>query len=404
MLTMVHANPARLENGVLAVDRKFHTGMLSYCQGIGTRIVTVHPASGPGERVMDPIEVPCAELPYGVVTLEVDRRREPLPAERARLRRQIAQTTLLYGGGYFGSAEIARSLGVPYVMVLELDLRTHVALQMAGVANPARRAVRALRAWIRHARARRRLRLAHSLHCNGYPVYVENERVNPRRLLYLDSRMESGMVISPEALAARLSGRQSGPLRLLFSGRYEPIKGAVDVVRVALECLRRGLDVEMHCYGQGSLRDEMRGLARDPAARGRIHVNDSLPYPELVARSKEFDLFVCCHVQGDPSCTYLEAFGAGLPIVGYGNAMWRLLCEASGVGSWSPLHRPERVADDVARLIADRDGLRRFSDRARQFAADHCFEREFARRIDALNDALAAARTAGRGERTSRAP
>ena len=105
--------------------------------------------------------------------------------------------------------------------------------------------------------------------------------------------------------------------------------------------------------------------------------------------SREFDIFVCCHIQNDPSCTYLESFGAGLPIVGYANRMWRRLSEESGAGFCSTLGDPVAVADDVYRLASDLELLSTLSERARRFAIEHTFERELKKRTDALNAALA---------------
>src|SRR6185312_8722995 len=166
---------------------------------------------------------------------------------------------------------------------------------------------------------------------------------NPNRLFYLDSRLSEDRLIPPEQLASRLGSRTGRPLRLLYSGRYERMKGADDAVKVALECLRRGLDVEMHCYGQGNLRADMEALAATAARPGRIRINGSVPYPELVKIAQTCDIFVCCHIQSDPSCTYLESLGAGLPIVGYDNGMWRRLCGESGAGYSSPLGNPGAV-------------------------------------------------------------
>jgi glycosyltransferase involved in cell wall biosynthesis len=254
----------------------------------------------------------------------------------------------------------------------------------------ARRAVRAARcAWKYATRAIADMRGAHSLHCNGYPIYEAARHHNANRLLYLDSRMSADMVMPREELAARLATRTKRPLRLLFSGRYERMKGADDALRVAVECLRRGLDIEMHCYGQGSLRGEMERIAAKAERPARIFINDAVPYTELVSISRTFDIFVCCHIQSDPSCTYLESFGAGLPVVGYGNRMWRRLCETSGAGYVSPIGRPEKAADNVARLLSHPEVLAAMSDKALAFARLHCFESEFRKRIDALNCAIA---------------
>jgi colanic acid/amylovoran biosynthesis glycosyltransferase len=186
-----------------------------------------------------------------------------------------------------------------------------------------------------------------------------------------------------------VAARAARPLRLLFSGRYERMKGVADAVAVAVECLRRGLDIEMHFYGQGGLREDMERIAARAARPGRIHIHDAIPYPELVKISRTFDLFVCCHIQSDPSCTYLESFGAGLPIVGYGNRMWRRLSESSGAGLLSPLGRPASVADDVQRLADDFQLLSTLSERAVAFAREHNYENEFGKRIQALNAAMA---------------
>src|ERR1700722_10242190 len=126
----------------------------------------------------------------------------------------------------------------------------------------------------------------------------------------------------------------------------------------------------------------MQSIATD----SRMHIHDAIPYPDLVKLSRTFDLFVCCHIQSDPSCTYLESFGAGLPIVGYYNRMWRGLLKASGAGYASPMGKPTKVVDDIAKLITARE-LDELSARALEFAKRHTFELEFQKRVDPLNAA-----------------
>lgn len=387
---MVHTNLATLEHGLLRIDRKFHLGMQAYVEKIRAPLLTIHPETSPGTAIMDAIEVPCSELPYRVMTVKVDRAGRPLPSEILRLREQISRSRLVYVGG-LGSPEIARALGVPYILVLEYDLQTQITVTTTQVTSLPRRAIRAARcAWAYATTSVPEMRRAHSLHCNGYPIYDATRSYNANSLLYLDSRMSTDMIIPREQLAARLATRARRALRLLFSGRYERMKGVDDAVRVAVECLRRGLDIEMHFYGQGSLRAEMAGIAAGATHPERIQIHDAIPYPELVQVSRSFDVFVCCHIQSDPSCTYLESFGAGLPIVGYGNRMWRRLSESSRAGLVSPVGRPEKVADAVGRLASDFDTLALMSQKALDFALAHNYEREFGKRIDAINAAMVA--------------
>jgi colanic acid/amylovoran biosynthesis glycosyltransferase len=384
-LTMVHSNVARIDHGIFRVDRKFHVGMQLFAKEIRRPLATVHPEMPAGQQIMDLIDVPCSELSYRVMTVKTDRSFRPLPEEFPRLREQISRSRLIYGTG-LGSSRIARELKIPYILVLEYDLPTQITVSASQVTGITRRFVRTAKCtWHYAMQGIPDMRGAHSLHCNGYPIYDATRRYNHNRVLYLDSRMSADMLISRGELAARLAARAGRPFRLLFSGRYERMKGADHAVRVAVECLRRGLDIEMHFYGQGGLRTEMERIAAQASQPGRIHIHDAIPYTELATISRTFDLFVCCHIQSDPSCTYLESFGAGLPIIGYANRMWRRLNESSKGGLVSPLGDPVKVADDVEQLLADSNLVASMSVNALAFAEQHCFELEFRKRTDALN-------------------
>ena len=392
MLTMVHANGARIDNGVFRVDRKFHTGMVAYAKAIKAPLLTVHPENQ-GAEAMDTISIPCEDLPYQVMTLKTDAAFRLADDQSALLDQQIARSDLVYGMG-MGFAELARRRQVPYIMVEEYDLQTRIVVASTQVSSPLRKAVRTARVALSYARGLLpEARHALAIHCNGYPIYDALRSANDNRLLYLDSRMYAEMVIDEPALETRLARDASLPLRLLYSGRYEPLKGAADAVKVGIAALQRGMNIELHCYGSGSQTDEMKRLVRDANAEGRIVIHDAVTYPELVVISRDFDAFVCCHIQGDPSCTYLESFGSALPIVGYGNRMWKRLSEQSAAGYWSPLREPQAVVDSLARIVADRTLLATLSRKARAFALAHTFEREFALRTDALNQALATRRT-----------
>jgi glycosyltransferase involved in cell wall biosynthesis len=386
MLTMFHANAALIEGDQFVVDRKFLTGMQRNSDDIKSPLTSVHPKLTATETIMDRVSVPLRSLPYAVSVIETDWRWRPLPHEAARLRDLVAKTKLAYYG-FFDVGTLCRQLGVAEVVLLEHDLATLLRLATADSVDLPRNLVRGARGLRDFVSQLPAIRRALSVHCNGYPVYEQMARVNPgRRLLYLDSRMSSDSVIGESALIERLERRDPGKLRLLYSGRYEPIKGAVDVVRVGLEALRQGLDIELHTYGQGAQGGEMRSLAA--ASQGRIQVHDAVPFPTLVELSRGFDVFVCCHVQSDPSCTYLESFGSGLPIVGYANRMWRGLRRAANVGVESPLHQPRRVVEALQMYLSQPQRLRADALAARRFALDHSFEAEFGKRIDDLNAVL----------------
>jgi glycosyltransferase involved in cell wall biosynthesis len=370
-IVMIHANPAAVRDGLVTVDRKFHVGMLRYADLIHFPIVAINPPLQDGQVIMDAIEVPTTNLPYRIATA------------RSELHDLMRDAGLVYGyENYLNGGTIARQLGIPYIMMLEYDLQTQMTESSSKVGNVLRKSIRRTRSALNYFRSIAEMRQAHSLHCNGYPIYEATKSYNTNRLLYLDSRMSADMLIGHKEMESRSADRYIRPLRLLYSGRYEPLKGAIDAVKVGMECLRRGLNIEMHCYGQGSQKAQMQAIATD----SRIYIHDAIPYPDLVKLSRTFDVFVCCHIQSDPSCTYLESFGAGLPIVGYDNRMWRGLLAASGAGCASPMGKPSKVVDDILRLVNDRE-IDKLSVRALEFARQHTFEGEFQKRVDAINAA-----------------
>jgi glycosyltransferase involved in cell wall biosynthesis len=298
----------------------------------------------------------------------------------------VKNATIVYGRG-LGTTPLAKKHGVPYITITEYNLKTN--LRMAELNAPSR-----LRGFKRQIRTHgefglemRDIAQSHSVHCNGYPTYNQSRLVHKNCLLYLDSRMGDADVIAEDKLETRLLQFKAGRRpRLLFSGRYAAIKGALDVIEVGIELFRLGLDFELHTYGRGDLADEMRARVERAAAQSRITVHDAVPFPELIGIAQESDLFVCCHVQDDPSCTYLETFGAGLPIVGYANAMWRELANESMGGIATPLGDVGACTRQIARVLRDPGRFMTMSRKAHAFAKKHTFEREFGRRIDALKE------------------
>jgi glycosyltransferase involved in cell wall biosynthesis len=383
-ITVASFNPVEIRSGVLRVDRKFHSGMMNYCQSL-PGIVALNPKLIPGQPIMDAIEVKLTELPYSVEVIESTG--DPWHAashEWDRLRAIVRRAKLVYGTS-LSLPQIALELGVPYILILEYDLQTKLTIARVEAGDLLRRFVRQARCLQHHRLVEIPLtRAARQVQCNGYPIYDQTARHNGRRLLYFDSRMSEGQVISSEALRARLADRK-GPLRLLYSGRYERMKGADDAVSLGIECLRRGMNIQLDCYGEGRLKDQMRSLA---GTWQQIRIHDPVPFPELVEIARKSDVFVCCHVQSDPSCTYVESMGAGLPIVGYGNRMWKRMCEESSAGTVSKIGDVSDIAANVGRLLKDESMLARMSENARRFALEHCFEREFDKRVHAIAEQL----------------
>jgi colanic acid/amylovoran biosynthesis glycosyltransferase len=389
MIVMIHSNRARLENGSFQVDRKFHTGMQEYVARLGMPLLTVHPEAAPGQeaQIMDLIAVPEAELGYRAMTLKCSAPNRPLPSELVRLGSEIARCRLVYAGTFASAAVTALCAEhrVPYAAVVEYNLKTTVVFATAGVKGLVARVPRGARAanfYVREVIPF--IWRAAIVHCNGYPIYEESRRLNRQRLLYLDSRMRGSMLIDDAALERRLADRRGRIPRLIFSGRFEAAKGALDVVKVASEQVLRDIPFELVIYGQGSQREAMERLVAERGLSPKVKIHEAVPFPRLVELSRECDLFVCCHVQDDPSCTYLEAMGCGLPVAGYANAMWRSMQAQSQAGVVTKLGAPDALAEALRALLTEPTRLDDLSRRARSFAVAHTFEREFNARIESI--------------------
>jgi colanic acid/amylovoran biosynthesis glycosyltransferase len=376
----------------LVIDRKFHEGMIGFTERLDYPLCCLIPQYTLAEtrNAMDMVEVPLSDLPYGVKFLSSP----PLSREGVQIIEQALNRVALVCLGAFESvnfaiADLCRTLQIPYVLVSEYTLRTELEIMKATTPGISRRIWR--EAKIRTGRPRRMRMAARAVevHANGYPTYVELESANPRHCLYFDTRARAEDVISEKELGARLDLRKQRRPSIVYTGRYHPMKGTLDVVKAGLELHRSGFDFKLDLYGTGPLKEQMVSLVRDNNALEKISVNEAMPYrPDLQRIAKQSDLFLCCHVQGDPSCTYLESFACGLPIIGYANEMWEPLCLESKAGHAIKMGEYDAMAVAAAQLLRDTERLKELSHRARVFAAANTMEIAWDRRASRLNAIL----------------
>jgi glycosyltransferase involved in cell wall biosynthesis len=222
--------------------------------------------------------------------------------------------------------------------------------------------------------------------CNGLPTYRAYHRKARDALLFFDSRVSASMVVSVEQMRARLAMcRKRSCLRLAFSGRFAAMKGVHHLPEVA-HWLAQKTSFELHLCGGGALEPYVRERVRALGLEPHVRFHGVLDFEtELMPFMREhIDLFVAPHPQGDPSCTYLETFACGVPVVGYDNEALRGLALHTGAAFTTPLDDPRSVAERIVSLSQDHAALERASLAARSFAARHTFDRTFARRVEQL--------------------
>jgi glycosyltransferase involved in cell wall biosynthesis len=280
----------------------------------------------------------------------------------------------------------------PVVFTIEYTLKTRLDIVALSGLPRLKRWRSYLWNWMRERERRSAFRLAAGVQANGSPAFLAYAPLSPRPLLYFDTRLNEAMFIGIEQAAAKadrvLEGR---PLRLAFSGRLEPMKGADHLLPVARALAEKGIAFTLDIYGDGSLGAGMRAEAEAAMLSGKVRFHGPVPFEgELVPTMKgAVDLLLCCHRQADPSCTYLETLGCGVPIAGYRNDAFLGVLALGDCGVGVGMDDHAALADAVAALDRDRDRLATLTRNAAAVSQAHLFEPVFARRIDHLRAVLA---------------
>ena len=269
------------------------------------------------------------------------------------------------------------SLEPPVVFTAETtrSIRTDIAL-----ATGSRSVLRRARIIAGAARRERCLRAMYSsaagLQCNGFAAFAQYSHLT-RSVFFHDHRVTTDD-INQTARSPRVP--KGDRFTAAFSGRMTPIKGAEHALR-ALNELRALDTVDLIMIGDGEQRPQLEALASSA-----IRFTGALDYRPhwLDLMRREVDLLLLPHLQGDPSCTYFEALGSGVPVIGYDNETLTPLLntipagEAVQKGDWAAL------AALAAKCVTNPAPLRRWSDAGLEYMRQHSFEQTITRRVDHL--------------------
>ncbi|OZB84119.1 glycosyltransferase [Microbacterium sp. 13-71-7] len=198
----------------------------------------------------------------------------------------------------------------------------------------------------RERRYRAMAAAAAGLQCNGHAAWDAYAGLNRDALAFRDHRIRRADLT---LAGGRDTWTGDRPLRVAFSGRITAVKGPGTVLDVAA----RLPEVEFVLLGDGDQR-----AALESRAPGNVRFAGFLPFRDWTAFMRErVDLALLPYPQGDPSCTYYEALGCGVPVVGARNTTWTRLADEEGLG-WAE-RDAEALADRLRTLRpADLDAVR----------------------------------------------
>lgn len=368
-------------NGGLVLTQKYLNGAAEYAKNWPGPVTTLVQLRDTPTSDMDHVEV----IPgHGPTALELR------PQTHDQLVSRLTSAAVALGFLSPQEAHLAplcRTAGVPLVYTSEYSVSTEKQIIDAETRNPILRWRRKL--WVSRAERFRieALRIAAGIQCSGAPTYEIYRHINPNALLFFDNRVPEMDVMSEQALTTKLTAlTQQQPLRLVFGGRLIAMKGALELPLVARELKRLGVPFTLDIYGKGDLEGELQQQIDRFQLQAQVKLKGVLDFHTgwIPLLKSEADVFVCCHLQGDPSSTYPEVMSCGVPIAGYDNEAFKGVVKYSGSGWLSPLKRPQALAKTIAQLHVNRPAIADAAMKAREFAVQHAFERTFRRRVDHL--------------------
>lgn len=284
-------------------------------------------------------------------------------------------------------ARLCRDAGVPLVFVVEYSPATERQIMRADQKNPVRLVRGLVWLWQTDRMRRAAIRDLAGLQCSGTPTYDEYRTLQPNTMVFFDNRLRAPEVATDDFCAAKAARLREGrPLRLTFGGRFVPMKGVMDLPEIAAALKRTGTAFSLDIYGDGPLRDALTARIGALGVADCVTLKAPLEFRTgwIPALRDETDIFVCCHVQGDPSSMYPEVMSCGVPIVGYDNIAFQGIVRHAGTGWSAPVGQPNALAGQLAALDKDREALAASVQKGRDFAIQHVFEATFKARTEHL--------------------
>jgi len=384
-INLIHVVPlkgVRRPNNKLLLTQKFVDGMALYRELWKGPVTLVCEPTDEASNNLDNVEVDIETAPFRTVCEDYS------SVRLASLLREKAIVVVTAGEWRNGISRICKRAHVPCVYLTEQSLRTRLDIIKADRLGVLRSVKRSLRQFAEERAQVDAIKIADGVQCNGTPTYDAYKSLTADPLLYFDNRTDSSMLATVDQISARIASLRFGrPIHLAFSGRLISIKGVNDLVDVAFWLRNFGLPFEMTICGDG---DQLPVLRQKVAA---AELENFVKFPGILEFKSQLlpflkdkvDLFVCCHPQGDPSCTYVETMACGVPIAGYANEAFAGLVKVADVGWTTRVNEPRELARKITEIYGDLPRLARASERSLEFAREHTFERTFQQRIEHLD-------------------
>lgn len=218
--------------------------------------------------------------------------------------------------------------------------------------------------------ARRVIRRASGLQLNGPAAYGEYKNLVDNSILFFDHRVKE--------VRDRRDYLASHSMRFAFSGRLIEIKGADYLGKISQVIYNQSPLSPFYIIGDGPDRQK---FLQDcsPSTIYKGFMEYSSEWEPFVRQN--VDVMVLPHVQGDPSMTYFEALGQGVPILSFENETSNFLVE-QGVGWTVPRGDMDSLEQLVHYLIQHPEEVQEKSEAAAKFMSANLYDDMVEKRME----------------------
>ena len=240
-----------------------------------------------------------------------------------------------------------KDAGVPVVFGVEFTLKTRLQAyySVQGISL-----LKKMRIWIgllrQNRRAKQALKSVAGIEINGEGAYKEYGSLNKNSMYYYDHRISKEDMLNLKPSRNYKNGKS---LCVAYSGRWTSIKGTDLFLEIARKTYAFDPSVKFTILGGGELEEQVK-VYNLPNLEVKGFVKFDPDWKEYV--SQHVDIMLLPHRQGDPSRTYFESLGMGIPVMGFANDTLSPLGDRNLAWVYKRFDTAE-VADNIVRLNTD---------------------------------------------------
>lgn len=371
ILIHVQAPLFRAADGTLLLEDQACNGLRLWSANFGRVLVTIPLAPGPPPQAWVPLSRvgPSLEriefeiLPWA---WRLDQFLRHLGPVRRRMRGLIARADYLgfaFGGlfgdwGAVGAIEARRMGRAHYVWADRVEsaitrdaIRSGANWRRRMKARLFHRPMAALERYlVRHAE----LGLFH-----GRETYDHFAPFSANPQLVHDVHIRATDHLPEDRRAAKIAGAAEGPLRIVYVGRADPMKGPLEWIEAMRILIAEGVDFRATWLGEGEDLARMRQAAAaiDPQGERISLPGFARDRAAVLEGFRSAHVLAFCHKTPESPRCLIESLISATPIVGYEGAFARDLISGHGGGIMVPGQDPVLLARELAGLAADRAKL-----------------------------------------------